>query len=125
MVLTNYTKEKKNYFKLTIWPFMGEISNFKGLTFGFVFFFFKLYIKNKKKKNQRIFQLHLMESKTIIFHNDNTFHKFYRCSATFKKKNHIFLETKKKKTLLKCTFWNRYDFLKHLKIIIPQTTSFK
>ena len=45
MVLTNYTKEKKNYFKLTIWPFMGEISNFKGLTFGFVFFFFKIVHK--------------------------------------------------------------------------------
>ena len=47
MVLTNYTKEKKNYFKLTIWPFMGEISNFKGLTFGFVFIYLFL-IAHKK-----------------------------------------------------------------------------
>ena len=45
MVLTNYTKEKKNYFKLTIWLFMGEISNFKGLTFGFVFFLKKIVHK--------------------------------------------------------------------------------
>ena len=53
------------------------------------------------------------------------FTNFIDAQLHLKKKNHIFLETKKKKTLLKCTFWNRYDFLKHLKIIIPQTTSFK